>query len=883
MVVIKIFDPRDKPYGKLSNNYVHPMVITKKISIDKESTEEWNTVSNYIYSNLLRIPVYKNIVKNSKNKDIINNYNKLKFEEFLLKIKEAFKLSYNVKILEDENLQKILLKTGNKSILYKDEDKILGVGSNGNGLNIVGKTISHIRRDLKIKSKRKILKEITDKEEDSFYDTYIVYNYLTKRILYEDDNLEQYTNKTPEDILNIIGRDEIVNNSPSKNVIINLHKKDNIRIHDPEIYTIIKHPKSIVLYIRKKNIRKAKSNQEYRIKEIIFEQWVEYMLNKNYSDLETNFLELDIKDQINVKQILINKLKNIERVNDIYNFYNNDLLSKDLTSKISEIISDLHVFEEKDITMSEEEDLSIYEYEEEEEDDEIVSTDIVIDDMDENSVYISFDDYFSPYNKNKQLFIEGNIYPSIMYYVYHQRFTLLYNITKKESYKYLFINPKEIDYESDIRIGAFLNEKSIEKRYNTMFIENENQKKNQLAIIALDAKFGNRNLQDVLLMTENSKLIWGDMNDNYLGIGIGGRGKNHIGKLLSEKRYEIYQKRKNENIHLLDTSNIVEIIQKDVFMNEWIKMRLNDTCNIIIKMRNYIKNKDKRSDSDPVQITPEFVKIVLDKIYQPCSNIYNLSNKVTAKMPKYFSDMVDDCTTIKIRNNSKVEVNYSDKYYTGIIIKISNKTQSYDIQKENGEIDYNVSQKYVKLHTNIEIKFNENVKEIIWKRLCVLIYYLNIMTEKSNIKNIRAILGRVEYLTSNTGKCIDFSYKKTENCIISAILNIIKGIIEFNKYFSLNVKVVELDIKLACSIILNRKTAQIYSNDIKDVIESTEDDINEENIILINYLQKIPEIEDPVVIEKFIMVAVNKIFNYKGISNQIKKNRINFFATQKNN
>jgi predicted NAD-dependent protein-ADP-ribosyltransferase YbiA (DUF1768 family) len=882
MVVIKIFDPRDKPYGKLSNNYVHSMIITKKISIEKESTEEWNTVSNYIYSNLLRIPIYKNIVKNSKNKDIIRSFNKLKFEEFLIKIKEAFKIAYNIKILGDENSQKTLLNTGNKPILYQDEDKILGIGKDGNGLNIVGKTISQVRHDLKIKSKRKILKEISDKEEDNFYDTYIVYNYLTKRILYDDDNLEEYLNKNPNEIINIIGRDEIIKNSPSKNVIINLHKKDNIRIHDPEIYTILNHPESIVLYIRKKNIRKAKSNQEYRIKEIIFEQWVEYMLNKNYSKLETNYSDLDAKSQINIKKVLINKLKNIQTVNDIYEFYINNLLNEEFSSNVSEMISELTTFVDKDITIAEEEDLSAYEVYIEE-DNGVISDKIIENNPSENVIYITFDDYFSPYNKNQQLFIEGNIYPSVMYYVYHQRFTLIHGMNKKDTYKYLFINPRQIISDSDIKIGAFLNEKSIEKRYNLMFTENENMKKNQLAKIALDAKFQNRDLQDILLMTENSKLIWNDMNDSYLGVGINNRGENQIGKLLSEKRYKIYQNRKNETIHLLKTDNIIEMLQKDSFMKEWIKMRLNDTCNVIIKMRNYIKNKDKRSDSDPVDITPEFVKIVLDKIYQPCSDIYNLSNKVSAKIPKYFSDMVDECTTMKIKKKTKVEVSYEDKYYTGVIIKINNKTKSYDIEKEDGEIDYNISENYVKLYKNNIINFNENVKEIIWKRLCVLIYYLNIMTEKSNIKNIRAILGRIEYLTSNTGNCIDFSSNKTENCIISAILNIMKGIIEFNKYFSLNIKVTELDIKLACSIILNRKIAQIYSNNNNILSDKDDDKLKENSVILINYLEKIPEIEDPVIVQKFVINAVNKIFNYKGISNQIKKNRINFFATQNNN
>ena len=54
--VVKIYNPQDVPFGPLSNNYVHPMVIDGKI---------WNTVTNYIFSNLLVTPLYKNILQNA--------------------------------------------------------------------------------------------------------------------------------------------------------------------------------------------------------------------------------------------------------------------------------------------------------------------------------------------------------------------------------------------------------------------------------------------------------------------------------------------------------------------------------------------------------------------------------------------------------------------------------------------------------------------------------------------------------------------------------------------------------------------------------------------------------------------------------------------------
>ena len=61
-----IFDPKDKPFGCLSNNYKHPMKLDDKY---------WNTVTNYIYANMLTDPMNIEMVRKiSKGKEIKSTF-----------------------------------------------------------------------------------------------------------------------------------------------------------------------------------------------------------------------------------------------------------------------------------------------------------------------------------------------------------------------------------------------------------------------------------------------------------------------------------------------------------------------------------------------------------------------------------------------------------------------------------------------------------------------------------------------------------------------------------------------------------------------------------------------------------------------------------------
>ena len=70
---ITIFDPKEKPFGWLSNNYKHTMKLDDKL---------WQTVTNYIYANMLSNPMHiEEVRKIFKTKDVKPRFDLLYTEE----------------------------------------------------------------------------------------------------------------------------------------------------------------------------------------------------------------------------------------------------------------------------------------------------------------------------------------------------------------------------------------------------------------------------------------------------------------------------------------------------------------------------------------------------------------------------------------------------------------------------------------------------------------------------------------------------------------------------------------------------------------------------------------------------------------------------------
>ena len=280
-------------------------------------------------------------------------------------------------------------------------------------------------------------------------------------------------------------------------------------------------------------------------------------------------------------------------------------------------------------------------------------------------------------------------------------------------------------------------------------------------------------MQDILLITGNAELVYNDFSEPILG-GISNKGKkasNFVGKYLMELRNKFIQIRKQEKFDILKEEDITNIFEKDRFMNDWIRNRVKDSCNVLNIMKNYLRVKENIT----TDLTTEFTSAVLDNIFQPCSQIYGAAHNIKAKVPDYFRQMVlNECNEFK---------------------------PGRDAQSV----------------------------EVIWKRLAVIIYYLikHLNDSGSTIENIRAEIGRVQIFSSTSiHECEKIITGEYDNCVVSAIINILRGIIEFNKKFSKSYEVTELDVKTAVSIILKTDP---YAVPVKKDKPSKIDDLEEDD------------------------------------------------------
>ena len=293
----------------------------------------------------------------------------------------------------------------------------------------------------------------------------------------------------------------------------------------------------------------------------------------------------------------------------------------------------------------------------------------------------------------------------------------------KEAQQYLLKDPSGKNWNINTPFN-WIDYKTLYDNYFNISLYKIDERLKELTIIGLNKKFEDRILQNILLTTENRIIVWNDRKDNILGIGKSINGENFVGKYLMTLRNEIFNQQNLENIEILTEENVTNIIQGDTFMTNWLEMKLKDMCNIVKKVKQYSKLKyDINIENNKL-----FYNIVLNKILQPCSELFILSNKVTAEVPLYFVKLVN---------------------------------------------------KYIKT------KYNPSIIQLLWKRIVVMVYYIIKNVKDPTLYNIKNTLLKVELLVSKEQNCISIIKEDEKaNCIFSALINILSGIIEFNKEYN---------------------------------------------------------------------------------------------------
>ena len=847
---IKIFNPKDRPFGWLSNNYRHLMFI---------DNNRYLTVTNYIYSNMLSTPQYRTILKNSPVNKVYETYVQLSYDEEVNITRQAIDEALDAKFNDSEVLAKILLSTGNSEIIYNSSNKVLGVNSQGEGLNLYGNALKQIRQRLRSTVARQE-QEKTDKEyEDALYETYVAYKELVKAIK-NGNTLEEYLNMTPKEVIDAMGRSEVMSKAPSKEFVINqLHGRKNIAkvpgrrvrfqqqreeetdmdryldslksgkgitrttrenlgekvdwdkrakeedlaklseyyqqredegssrksykrprmrstpapppefVVDPnnsksliekEVYEIVNSPKSLVYIVRKQYLADLQKHQETRREEAIAMAYAEFELAKNFPDIKPENYKKAINQQF--EKVGYDTKLNIGSA--ILVLYKDDKLPKKLTKAIDSILREIVIPSEQDVMMAEQYTI------EHRASEDAKNVDIYKKPEGQTVVIFAYpNENMKPeYNAlsplNDHMFkVNERLFPTVSHYVIFKLFHNVLNNTTESYSKILGINAVVGGMNKD----NFVSPETATARLNDTTTIVKMDKLKKYMYVGMNNKFLDRLLQDLLLLTEDAELVYTDQSDVFLGVGPQGiHGDNEVGKYLMVLRERFREERKDERIEELGTDDITQIIEKDEFFRAWVDMRVSDMCKVIITMKTYLFRKDGKKD---IELTSDFVDSVLDDIYQPCSNIFSMTDKITAEVPYYFKVLV-----LSKPGFSKV---------------------------------------------------SDEIVEILWKRIAVMIYFMIEFSKDKGIQNIRAIIAKLEMLVSKGNKCVRILDNELDNCIASALINIISGLAEFNTKYSSNNVINKIDVETAASIIVNRDIASEIEDMVPNLVVEEEDEM----------------------------------------------------------
>ena len=952
---IEIYDSKEFPFGHLSNNSIYVMEI---------NGQTYNTVTNYIYSNLINSKDYFNVLKNISvdniheyfakyDKEITNNI-------VINALHKAIKIQFQNKKLED-----LLLSTENYPIVYNSEDTFFGINKVGLGQNILGKYLTTIRTELSKK---------IESQEKKLYKVYVALQILEKLIKYNNIDLSDFIGLSIDEIINkyilvkaridskiknedlsklkeaeIIEKYKNVVEYPSQNIVELLSEGDNIKIlkslNEPlddtlknqDVLSVImgdnikilhilqeslNNPYVLVLYAQQNNIRKLREMQQVKIKNDIFSIYMDHLLEKNFPTLDKTQYQ-------NAKNstLVVTDSKEVRILKDqTLSFYYDKLLPPKVMNIINKTVDFSQLVTEEYVQKIEK---------------------LKIEDLftkNRGQHIIKFNDYdeestnpysvFSPQLYIEMLKIDNNYYPTVMHYIIANLLAALPGIDDiNNAHNYLVF-----DMFGDVKDN--LNYDSYDKLrnlYQETKYDTTNNEKKRYASIGLNKKFENIGLRELLLATENKRIIWNDNLDDILGEGFSKGGENFIGTYLGDLR----KKFKNIDMESIDVTekDIGEIIGNDIFMRSWLEMRLKDICKIVKDLKNYMVIKHNLNDKDmveakynkrwrqatvlgintngtyivkfnngvvenqvpqssikistgePFQIDLEFINNILDNIYQPCKELMKDIKYIKTEPPIYFITLAQECFGTKI---------------------------------------------------------NPEIITILWKRIIIMIFV--IVKQIPKLKNIKMILTKIELLVSDKKKCVNIINNNDDNCIVSAIINLLKGMIEINNIYEYDTNVSKIDIETAIRIILNKHNIKLPTLDIDtyyipdiddnilpsidedilvepnvisdtnsdisdysqymDVSDSDDNDIGDDNTN--NYLGDFQEDEDGMknilndnkefikqktinkinlyldsnditsksnrIIAEYIYNAVNLIKKYK-LSKKTKWNRINFFAT----
>lgn len=785
---IFLYDPAEKPYGHLSNNYDQkfevrttelpriPLNISKhekdeyrKLIDDQIYRDSWYTMTNYIYTNMLTDPSNKLRLKSAESTNVISEFKKLYVEEFKKSLNKAYSVAFAALINQSPKIKQKLLDTGNAKLVWISESPIVAIseqnnieyhdisgtinildiaiseyvatfahkspyivinGKNYYGDNMLGEILMNFRRGLNIARD----KEKSQEKIKALQRMLLVRKNLEEKLSKKIDLLE-YTNKTYEELYEMLGikdqkfmDDKLLMNLISKGRIPHLEE-----VEDPCL---------LIMRLRQEQEKIQTSMRNSSI----FNMYVDYLLEKNYPNISP-----ENRPEARRQQLV--KLHTDERVKlttDLYKLYQRGLLSDRLSQEMDKHIENYNIINTENdaelvgskCTKSTQE--------------HILSSDNVVEITDKGQ-----DEYSIMFSRtiarDPLIIIDGLKYPTINHYMF---FFLISNLVGMMKGGIALYKSGKVPLKPQYK--DFLSLKDIGEKYKGI---KDNHLYNTLASLTrsgLESKFKDRNLQNLLLYTGDSDIIWNDHDDFYLGSGTKEKpGNNTVGKLLRELRRQITHEREQEDkIAELSESDIRELLssknEDSTFLKDWLRMRIKDICTILSIMNDYGESKGIITQDE------NFIRKVFYTIYHPCDTIYRTSEKMRILNPSdEFRDMIRN-----IRGFCS-----SDTLSEGLV-------------------------------------------PVIWQYLVSTLYYLKDNGDGTFL-DISKKIAEAEFMVSNNKTCIPMYGNKQDDCKVSALANVLTSLVNFQEKMDVeNITLDDEEFDAAIFIILGKYTPKKQANKV---------------------------------------------------------------------
>lgn len=786
MPKINIFSTRNTPYARLSNNFRQDIYYRGV---------RYPTATNFIYANMLQTPTYRVVMSRARPKStctgdegcethnrskaaceaanctyttetVHDQFTELYDMEQDNRRKEAIETALNAKLARYPELAELLLDTGNRPIVYVSRGKWMGTGGDtGEGRNEYGKLLMAARHKLVGERDQRIKAHNEEIREEKMYLIYLAYTNLA-RLIRTDNSLVEYDGLTAPAILDKMKKNGInISEVPGKEFIVKEAKRKRYGVGpsapggvlNPDMFIALKQPKVLAAMVSGRYLREERKRKLRQEHILILDMYCTYLLEK-----ADQFRDLDPKDYAKATRQQLDTLsvKQWRRTTvEIKNLYDQGMLSESLSKKIDAAIASLNIPSEESTKEAENMAEAIRKrIKDEARPSQVFSRpsgkEVVIweDDPPRDDPTYKLKG-LSPLDDSKIISIGGKIYPSITYYCIAAELADCCIKRRRKGARVKDTLPSEA-YMILKEGGGFKRLRPLESDLNRLKMQAYIEKLENNTREALKMKFNERINQNILLSTKENDLVWDDRRDPILGTGgRDRRGFNFVGKELMRIRTRIRSERKESG----DLGDLEEVLSLKVltnvfqngFLRGWFNMRVRDMCNVILAMKDYLYTKYNTVQ----KLTPKFVAAVIDDVYQPCSEIFGRADEITSPAPNAFIRMIES--------------------YKGFL-------------------------KFVGSDSDVE-----KVVDIMWKRLAVTIYYLMKHLETSTSINISVILKKVEMLASLTKNCPKVIPDEKENCIFSAILNIVSGINTLDKRYGHGSGLHQVDFNAAVTILLN--------------------------------------------------------------------------------